>query len=208
MRSYSIHLFLAALAITLLAFVSWQRESITHDLQVRVALAQEERDSATSREARLRDSAMQRDQERDAAWSMHVRDLQAMNQGQLQSMARAAAKRARTAVAAKGGVTLLAEASDTGSGRPPCLVSLTCSEAIAQMASDSLLRTRLDSSVTWSTVQAAACTTKVGEARVSSDSACLSTVSSLTPRASWWQSARTLTVAALICALAGAVAAN
>ena len=56
--------------------------------QARVA-----RDSAQAREERVRDSAQQAISEQDAAWSLHVRDLVAMHQQDLQEAARKTERR-------------------------------------------------------------------------------------------------------------------
>lgn len=133
--------------------------------------ARVDRDSATAREVRVRDSAQQIVAERDAAWGLHVRDLVAMHQEALQATVRATAHRARADVRARAGSEdLFTEAPDTGSGRPPCEVTLTCSEAAAWQASDSLLRFRIDSAQAQDLVDAAACSSRVADAVVRQDS--------------------------------------
>jgi len=62
------------------------------------------------------------------------------------------------------------EGPDTGSGRPPCEVTLTCSEAAAWQASDSLQRFRLDSIHAQDRVAAAACSARVANVVVRQDS--------------------------------------
>ena len=103
------------------------------------------RDSAVARELRVRDSAQQATAERDAAWGIYVRDLRSKHQSELQDAVRASARRAQSEVSSRLGVVFQLEAPDTGSGRPPCEVTLTCSEAAAWQASDSLLRFQHDS---------------------------------------------------------------
>lgn len=129
-----------------------------------------ERDSAVVRATRIMDSALRADETRDSAWLSYVRAFRDSGEQAMQRSSRAAAARARRDVARRGGDLL--EAPDTGSGRPPCLVTLTCSEAAAWQASDSLMRAAAESTTTWVPVAAAACSARVAQARVACESAC------------------------------------
>jgi|GEM_PF-2730099 len=152
---------------------SCSRPDASQALAAQLRQARVDRDSAKSREVRVRDSAQQAISEQDAAWNLHVRDLVAMHQQDLQEAARAAARRARRDVEARMGVAFMPEGPDTGSGRPPCEVTLTCSEAAAWQASDSLQRFRIDSIHTQERVAAAACTTRISEVRATCESSCV-----------------------------------
>lgn len=157
--------------------ISCSRPDASAALESSLRQARLARDSAAAREARVRDSAQQAVAESDAAWGLHVRDLVALHQQELQAATRAAARRARAEVRARAGSEdLFAEAPDTGSGRPPCEVTLTCSEAAAWQASDSLLRFRGDSARAQARVDAAACSSRVAEAVVHQDSTHAKTV--------------------------------
>lgn len=137
----------------------------------RVATAVASRDSAIRYAAAVRDSAATADRWRSAAWDKFVADLQSQHQVDLQKTTRSAAARARSAVETRTGKPF-AMAPDTGSGKPPCLVTLTCSEAAAWHASDSLTRADAESTRSWAPVTAAACSAKVAEARVTCESSC------------------------------------
>lgn len=151
---------------------SCSRPDASQALAAELRQAQVDRDSARSREACVRDSAQEAISEQDAAWSLHVRDLVAMHQQDLQEAARAAARRAQHDVEARTDVAFMPEGPDTGSGRPPCEVTLTCSEAAAWAASDSLQRFRIDSIHAQGRVAAAACSSRVADAVVRQDSSC------------------------------------
>lgn len=141
------------------------------DASRRVAAAVISRDSAVRKVASLRDSAQTADRWRVAAWDRFVADLKQQHQVELQTTTRLAAARARSAVEARTGKPF-AMAPDTGSGKLPCLVTLTCSEAAAWQASDSLMRADAESTRSWAPVTAAACSAKVAEARVTCESSC------------------------------------
>lgn len=151
--------------------ISCSRPDASQSAVAELHQARVDRDSAKAHEARVRDSAQQIVAERDAAWGLHVRDLIALHQEELQEATRKAARRARAEVRVHAGSEdLFAEAPDTGSGRPPCEVTLTCSEAAAWQASDSLLRFRIDSAQAQDLVDAAACSSRVADAVVRQDS--------------------------------------
>lgn len=139
----------------------------------RVAQAVAERDSARAREVRLRDSAHLADALRDAAWNQYVSELQNQHQAELQESVQRAAARARRAVEARIGKPWQM-APDTGSGTPPCLVTLTCSEAAVLQASDSLLRVSADSTALQTKLSAAACTSAVAQAVATQEDDCAS----------------------------------
>lgn len=149
---------------------SCSRPDASQALAAQLRQARVDRDSAKSREVRVRDSAQQAIAEQDAAWNLHVRDLVAMHQQDLQEAARAAARRARRDVETRTGAAFMPEGPDTGSGKPPCEVTLTCSEAAAWQASDSLQRFRIDSSHAQERVAAAACSARVADVAVRQDS--------------------------------------
>lgn len=137
----------------------------------RVAQAVAERDSARSREVRLRDSARRADAIRTAAWDQYVVELQGQHQAELQAAVQHTTARARRTVEARTGKPWQM-APDTGSGTPPCLVTLTCAEAAVWQASDSLQRASADSTRSWAPVAAAVCSTKVAETRAACESSC------------------------------------
>ena len=166
--------FLSAIILTLLvgAGIRWARNSDSYAQQAQVQLqeAVAKRDSAIYRERKVRDSVQQALSEQDAAWGMYVRDLQAKQQSQIQDMARASARRARMDVEARTGSVFAPDPPDTASSSTPCLVTLTCSEAAAWQASDSLKRMQADSSRAMQRAAAAACSTRVAAAMVQEDS--------------------------------------
>lgn len=164
----SLALLLIVAGITAAGFVvAFTRSSATQALDEQLHQARIMRDSAQSREARVRDSAQQVIAQQDAAWSLHVRDLVGLHQQELQEVTRATARRARRQVEARVGAPL-PEVVDSAS---PCHVSLTCIEAAAWQASDSLLRFQVDSARAQAGVAAAECSTRVASTMVARDSA-------------------------------------
>lgn len=165
-------------------------------------------DSASIREQLVRDSAEVREQERDAAWSNHVRELQAQSQAEIQAAAHASADRARREVEAKLGFNLKLLNESPAVDSSSCRVTMLCTEVVAWEASDSLHRVQMDSASSWSKVQAQACSTKVASVHVERDSVCVSLEPATVPPAPWWKTAQVLVVVAALSSLAGAVAAN
>lgn len=168
---------LASIAVVLIIGVAGlavprgcSRQDLIAEQKRKLDQAIQERDSARARSIRVLDSAVEADAERDQAWMSYVRAFRDSNEQAMQRSSQGAAARARREVVRHGGT--LPEAPDTGSGRPPCIVTLTCSEAAAWQASDSLMRAAAESTASWIPVTAAACSTKVSVARVTCESAC------------------------------------
>lgn len=211
-RSSTIFILLAllvtAINIGLILRKESSRSSALRDLQSLATKSADLADSARARERRALDSVEQHDAGRDAEFANYVRDLESRHQEQLQVAVRKAAMRARREVGSKLGDTLDAVAPDTGSGQPDCMVSLACSETLSLLASDSMLRGRLDSSASWAFVHEAACSTTVAVARAQRDSSCAATVAAVADATPWWKRAQAFVVVAALAALAGAVAAN
>lgn len=201
-------LLVTAVNIGLILRKESSRSSTLRDLQALATKSADLADSARARERRVLDSAEQHDAGRDAEFANYVRDLESRHQEQLQVAVRKAAMRARREVADKLGDTSDAVAPDTGSGQPECMVSLTCSETISLMASDSMLRGRLDSAASWAFVHEVACSTTVAVARAQRDSSCVATVAAVAEATPWWKRAQAFAAVAVLAALAGAVVAN
>lgn len=194
-------IWLAMIAFSWLAFDSPTKRTLALEKQLessRIAV-----DSAVSRERLLRDSIELEDQLRERQFTYYVRDLEAMHQEELRAAVRKAASRSR-----REAVLKLPDSSFTGKDSAECSLAVPCAEAVALLAGDSLLRTRLDSAASQDVVEAAACSSRVAEVVVQRDSICLAQAPAAGPREPWWRRAQILATVAILSALAGAVAAN
>lgn len=160
-------------------------------------------ESSASRERSLRDSIELEDQLRERQFANYVRDLEAMHEGELRTAVRKAASRSRRETDLK-----LSDSAVMGKDSAECHVSVPCSDAVALLSGDSLLRTRLDSLDAQLSLQAATCSTRTAEVTVQRDSLCLAQVPAAAPREPWWRRVQVLITVAALAALAGAVAAN
>lgn len=160
-------------------------------------------DSATARERLLRDSIELDEQLRERQFANYVRDLEAMHEGELRAAVRKAAARSRRETDLK-----LSDSAVVGKDSAECHLSVPCSEVVALLSGDSLLRTNLDSLNAQLFLQAATCSTRTAEVAVQRDSLCLAQAPAAAPREPWWKRAQVLATVAVLSALVGAVAAN
>lgn len=172
-------------------------------MEQRIESSKRSLDSVTARERLLRDSIELEDQLRERQFTYYVRDLEAMHQEELRAAVRKAASRSRREALLK-----LPDSSVAGKDSAECSLAVPCAEAVALLAGDSLLRTRLDSAASQDVVEAAACSSRVAEVVVQRDSICLAQAPAAGPREPWWRRAQILATVAILSALAGAVAAN
>lgn len=163
-----------------LALASFLKDRNTAAQVQVLANLRQERDQAMHRAEHVADSIATESAKRDSAWLDYVASLRDSSNQSIQRIVRSQAARSVVDVLRHGGN--VAQAPDTGSGRPRCEVSLTCTEAIALVASDSLLRGLLDSAAGSSRIAAATCTAAVAQARVDRDSILVASVPRPSPR--------------------------
>lgn len=182
---------------------SWKDVQAKWVMEQRIESSRRSLDSATAREQLLRDSIEMDEQLRERQFTSYVRDLEAMHEDELRAAVRKAASRSRRETDLK-----LSESSVVGEDSAECHLSVPCSEVVALLSGDSLLRTNLDSLNAQLFLQAATCSTRTAEVAVQRDSLCLAQAPAAAPREPWWKRAQVLATVVVLSALVGAVAAN
>ena len=192
-----------ALAIAARLYDLSKEQDAKQAMMERIESSRRSLDSATARERLLRDSIELDEQLRERQFANYVRDLEAMHEGELRAAVRKAAARSRRETDLK-----LSDSAVVGKDSAECHLSVPCSEAVALLSGDSLLRTSLDSRDAQLSLQAATCSTRTAEVAVQRDSICLAQAPAAAPREPWWKRAQVLATVAVLSALVGAVAAN